>query len=201
MSILGKAAVMRALAEQQGADPNLRRYALDAAIKAENKGAALLQVKQDRDAVLTFLLGLPADKAAPSAASIGEVLDIPAKRVQAGLDSLTRDGRLLSDGTLDPRVRANQKPGQKPQSTQPKPPVAPVRDTIAENRAVVQGMKGMVDIKSLHGAALQEAVADVSKGSAVLQDGLLVYKTAKPVTQRDLAHTRALVNKIQEGRK
>lgn len=104
---LVKANILKAFA-LHSADPNIRDAALKASRTAQLTGDALVQARNDTNSVLQFLLGLPADKPAPSAASIGEVLDLDKKRVQNGLDSLTRDGRLLSDGTLDPRVRANQ---------------------------------------------------------------------------------------------
>ena len=199
MSGMTRAQALKAMA-LSASDPNLRRAALEAASKAENNSAALLEVKQARDAVLQFLLGLPADKAAPSAASIGEVLDLPAKQVQAGLDSLTRDGRLLSDGTLDPRVRANQKPGGASLRQQQASDAANARaaeaGTAEGHRVTSQGNQSgkLVNPRGLHGKALVSAISDAQSGRATLTKR---ERDQIAGMNRQIAELTATIKKIQ----
>lgn len=103
MGILTKAAVLRRMAESS-ADPDLRREALKKARSVELSVEDMKTARDNLAKVLQFLAGLPDGKSAPSAASIGEVLDLDAKDVQYSLDWLRKDGRLNSDGVLDART-------------------------------------------------------------------------------------------------
>lgn len=104
---LTRGRALRLMADHSS-DPSLRAAAFKAASKADLTAAELKQARSDLQSVLTFLAALPDGKSAPSAASIGEVLDIDKARVQYALDWLTKDGRLDADGVLNPQVKARE---------------------------------------------------------------------------------------------